>query len=126
MPTPTTTDMGGGHQLTSEQAHSLFNLLSHEQSQYEFSSLKVPGRVSASGAPFVPEPALPPQRPSPILSVLFRKLALTLPGFRDTKPELWSDHVQSVLEDMAAQDLSDSYDKGSIRYALALQRMTYA
>jgi hypothetical protein len=54
----------------------------------------------------------PTRPPSPILNTLFRRLFLTLPGIRAADARLWRVHAQGVLEDMAVQDLSDSYDKG--------------
>ncbi|TIB65178.1 hypothetical protein E3P78_00703 [Wallemia ichthyophaga] len=71
----------------------------------------VPGRVSSSGYPFKPL-ADKPQPPSPALNYLFRQLALTLPGFNTISPELWQQVAQGLLERLAAQDLSDSFDKG--------------
>jgi hypothetical protein len=100
--------------LTDSQAHALFHYLTQAQTWHEFSSLKYPGRISHSGAPFVPDPSTPDRPPSPILNALFRKLFLTLPGVRDAPASLWNVHGQGVLEDMAAQDLSDSYDKGAL------------
>lgn len=100
--------------LTPAQADALLDFLTHAQTFHEFSSLKLPGRVAASGPPFAPSPALPPQPPSPVLNTLFRQLALSLPGLKDADPALWRTHVQGVLEDMAAHELSDSFDKGTI------------
>jgi hypothetical protein len=100
--------------LTDRQAHALFHYLVQAQAWHELSSLKVPGRISHSGPPFVPDPATPARAPSPVLNALFRRLFLTLPGVRDAPVELWSVHAQGVLEDMAAQDLSDSFDKGAL------------
>ncbi|QRV73975.1 PXB domain protein [Ceratobasidium sp. AG-Ba] len=102
--------------LTPSQAHALFNFLTHAQTLGEMQSLKVPGRVSNSGPPF--DPALGPKvegvPPLPILNYLLRRLALTLPGFQDVPLNVWSQHAQIILEGLAAQDLSDSFDKGSI------------
>jgi hypothetical protein len=100
--------------LTPTQAHALLDYLTHAQTLHEFTSLKVPGRVAHCGPPFVPAPTSPSQPPSPILNTLFRRLALSLPGIRDAPPTLWRTHLQGLLEDMALQDLSDSYDKGTI------------
>jgi hypothetical protein len=100
--------------LTDTQAHALFHYLVQAQAWHEFSSLKVPGRISHSGPPFAPDPATPACAPSPVLNALFRRLFLPLPGVRDAPQELWSVHAQGVLEDMAAQDLSDSFDKGAL------------
>lgn len=102
--------------LNPSQAHALFNFLTHTQTLAEMQALKVPGRVSNSGPPF--DPSLGPKvtgvPPLPILNFLLRRLALTLPGFQDVPSTIWSHNAQAVLEGLAAQDLSDSYDKGSI------------
>ncbi|CAE6487015.1 unnamed protein product [Rhizoctonia solani] len=104
--------------LTPAQAHALFSFLTHTQTLAEMQSLKVPGRVSNSGPPFNPElgpnvgETLP--LPLPVLNFLLRRLALTLPGFKDVPKAVWSEHAQQILEALAAQDLSDSFDKGSI------------
>ncbi|ELU43441.1 PXB domain-containing protein [Rhizoctonia solani AG-1 IA] len=82
----------------------------------EMQALKVPGRVSNSGPPFNPKlgPSVGETLPLPILNFLLRRLALTLPGFQDVPKDVWSQHAQQILEALAAQDLSDSFDKGSI------------
>lgn len=77
----------------------------------EFTSTKIPGRVSSSGYPFKPIENLE-QPPSPALNYLFNQLALSLPGFNTITPELWQEGAQGLLERLAAQDLSDSFDKG--------------
>ncbi|CUA70663.1 delta24(24(1))-sterol reductase [Rhizoctonia solani] len=102
--------------ITPAQAHALFSFLTHTQTLAEMQSLKVPGRVSNSGPPFNPKlgPDVGDTLPLPILNFLLRRLALTLPGFKDVPQAVWSEHAQQVLEALAAQDLSDSYDKGSI------------
>lgn len=100
--------------LTSAQAHALFHFLTQHQAWHEFSSLKYPGRISHSGPPFIPDPLTPSRPPSPLLNFLFRRLFLTLPAVKDADPKLWNVHAQGLLEDMAAQDLSDSYDKGKL------------
>jgi hypothetical protein len=102
--------------LSPAQAHALFNFLTHTQTLAEMQALKVPGRVSNSGPPFDPKlgPKVGPVPPLPILNYLLRRLALTLPGFQDVPPNVWSQDAQSILEGLAAQDLSDSFDKGSI------------
>ncbi|KAJ6585287.1 hypothetical protein B0H19DRAFT_1059533 [Mycena capillaripes] len=102
--------------LSPSQAHALFNFLTHRKALAEMQSLKIPGRVSNSGPPF--DPTLGPKvsgvPPLPILNFLLRRLALKLPGFQDVPDAVWSQNAQAVLEGLAAQDLSDSYDKGSI------------
>lgn len=103
-----------GQVLSDSQADALLHFLTHAQTFHEFSALKIPGRVASSGPPFVPLPSAPSSPSLPILNTLFRKLALSLPGFKDADPSLWNRHVQGVLEDMAAHELSDSFDKGTI------------
>ncbi|TIB82059.1 hypothetical protein E3Q22_00401 [Wallemia mellicola] len=97
--------------LTNQQLKSLFDILTHLQSFNEFTSTKIPGRVSSSGYPFKPIENLE-QPPSPALNYLFNQLALSLPGFNTISPELWQEGAQGLLERLAAQDLSDSFDKG--------------
>ncbi|KAJ1306655.1 hypothetical protein OPQ81_007650 [Rhizoctonia solani] len=102
--------------LTPAQAHALFRFLTHAQTLAEMQALKVPGRVSNSGPPFNPKlgPPVEETLPLPVLNFLLRRLALTLPGFKDVPTAVWSEHAQQILEALAAQDLSDSFDKGSI------------
>ncbi|CAE6470725.1 unnamed protein product [Rhizoctonia solani] len=102
--------------LTPAQAHALFSFLTHTQTLAEMQSLKVPGRVSNSGPPFEPKlgPNVGETLPLPVLNFLLRRLALTLPGFKDVPQAVWSEHAQQILEALAAQDLSDSFDKGSL------------
>ncbi|KAG8741469.1 hypothetical protein FRC10_002837 [Ceratobasidium sp. 414] len=102
--------------LSPAQAHALFNFLTHTQTLAEMQSLKVPGRVSNSGPPFDPKlgPKVSDTPPLPTLNYLLRRLALTLPGFQDVPLTVWSQDAQAILEGLAAQDLSDSFDKGSI------------
>ncbi|CAE6435601.1 unnamed protein product [Rhizoctonia solani] len=102
--------------LTPAQAHALFSFLTHTQTLAEMQALKVPGRVSNSGPPFNPKlgPNVGETPPLPVLNFLLRRLALTLPGFKDVPTAVWSEHAQQILEALAAQDLSDSFDKGSI------------
>lgn len=105
---------GGSGKMSREDA--LFHYLCHYEATLEFTSLKLPGRIAAIGAPFVPNAEYPDAGKSPILEFCARHYALTdaLPGFRTVKEDsaFWGGQVQRILESMAAACLSDSYDKG--------------
>lgn len=105
---------GDSGKMSREDA--LFHYLCHYEATLEFTSLKLPGRIAAIGAPFVPNSEYPDAGASPILEFCARHYALTdaLPGFRSVKDDstFWGGQVQRILESMAAACLSDSYDKG--------------
>lgn len=107
-----------GHELDQDQCHALFHYLCHEEAFLEFTSLKIPGRISAFGPPFNKNNSHPSEDPSPILEKCTREFVLTetLPAFADVRDDssFWGDKVQKILENMAESTLSDSFDKGKV------------
>ncbi|BFZ63840.1 RNA polymerase II subunit A C-terminal domain phosphatase [Saitoella coloradoensis] len=102
--------------LSPAEQKSLLSALLHFETYREFTGLKIPGTVSSYGAPFTQTPSLPPQPPSPVIKLLCDRFLFTstLPSIGSAPEQFWSELVEGVLEDMATQNLSDSYDKGVI------------
>ena len=104
--------------LSDSDCKALYNALLHIQLEREFTSLKLPGTVSAYGSPFDPkyisDEAATMSVKSPFLKAMCHQFVFTdtLLAVRDAAPEFWVDEVQVLLERLAEQNLSDSYDKG--------------
>ena len=64
-------------------------------------------------------PDVPRQTPSPILNQLFTIL-LKCPGFADGPIDQMCLDGSRLLESLALNDLSDSYDKGDFAFSLVL------
>ena len=119
--------------LSDNDCKALCNALLHIQLEREFTSLKLPGTISAYGSPFDPEyisdEAATLAVKSPFLNAMYHQFVFTdkLLAVRDAAPEFWRDEVQVLLERLAEQNLSDSYDKGKIgkRKSLGMACIVY-
>lgn len=113
--------------LTPTQLHALFDILNHNETYRSVESFKHPEAVREYGYPFTSaEPATgsdaPPPPPttyapissSPLLQLVLTKLILTVPGMADLPPPFWPVHFQSLMHTLAAANLSESYDKGTL------------
>ncbi|TKA77328.1 hypothetical protein B0A49_02122 [Cryomyces minteri] len=109
----------GSTALSPEQAHALFDILTHHETYAEIENFKYPGAITHYGPPFKLEKGAPST--SPVLQTLLSKFALRLPGLRDVSSDFWQTRCQSLIEELSAAELSESYDKGvlGIRKTLA-------
>lgn len=103
--------------LTPEQSSALFDLLTHYATYDEICAFKSPTAIKEYGSPFQDTK----KTSSPILQSLLSKFILPLPGLRDISPDFWKIRVENMIEELAAANLSESYDKGvlGIRKTLA-------
>lgn len=99
-------------QLSPAQAHALFDILTHQETYSEIELFKDPQAIHKYGYPFPKEQGQPCV--APIMHTLFSKFMLSFPGLCDVPVEFWSDRILSIMEKLAAGDLSESYDKGAI------------
>ncbi|KAL2352902.1 PX-associated-domain-containing protein [Cryomyces antarcticus] len=109
----------GSTALSPEQAHALFDILTHHETYAEIENFKYPGAITHYGPPFKLEKGA--SSTSPVLQTLLSKFALRLPGLRDVSSDFWQTRCQSLIEEISAAELSESYDKGvlGIRKTLA-------
>ncbi|KAI5205687.1 hypothetical protein E4T39_02821 [Aureobasidium subglaciale] len=103
--------------LSPEQSSALFDLLTHHATYDEISQFKSPTAMQQYGPPFQDTKTTS----TPILQSLLSKFILPLPGLRDVSPDFWKVRVENMIEELAAANLSESYDKGvlGIRKTLA-------
>ncbi|KAG9645736.1 hypothetical protein KCU64_g10806, partial [Aureobasidium melanogenum] len=103
--------------LSPEQSSALFDLLTHHATYDEICQFKSPAAMKEYGPPFQNTKTTT----SPILQSLLSKFILPLPGLRDVSPEFWKIRIENIIEELAAANLSESYDKGvlGIRKTLA-------
>ena len=106
-------------EITSSQTFALFNYLNHEETYREFTALKYRDTISLYGHPFNKpcEGSIDSKvKFSPIMKLLYHNFIFTetLPAVRDADVTYWSEHVQVLLERIADQNLSESYDRGRL------------
>jgi len=96
-------------ELTPEQSHALFDILTHHEVYAEIEDFKIPGAVHQYGPPFQDDPNV---STSPILQTLISRFVLTLPGLKEVDQRFWRVQVADIVE---------SYDKGvlGVRKTLA-------
>lgn len=104
--------------LSPAESHALFDILTHHETYAEIEAFKQPGQISTYGPPFQD---VSTKTTSPVLQTLLSKFALPLPGLRDVKKEFWKGGVDKMIDELAAAELSESYDKGvlGVRKTLA-------
>ncbi|KAF2269052.1 hypothetical protein CC78DRAFT_529658 [Lojkania enalia] len=105
--------------LSAAQAHALFDILIHHQLYAEIEAFKYPDTIDRYGYPFRKEDGT--QTTSPLLQCMLNKFVLRLPGLKTVQFDFWQDKVRAIVAELAAAELSESYDKGAIgaRKALA-------
>ncbi|KAF8856128.1 hypothetical protein BDZ45DRAFT_654437 [Acephala macrosclerotiorum] len=97
--------------LTSEQAHALFEILTHHQIYSEIEGFKWPDAIRNYGPPFSKGIN---QSSSPLMQSMFNSLVVKLPGISTLPPEFWKDRFGNVIENLSQPGLSESYDKGTM------------
>nr|POF15164.1 uncharacterized protein CFP56_42052 [Quercus suber] len=104
--------------LTSAQSYALYDILTHSETYAEIEAFKSPETIKTYGVPFQDNLK---SSSSPVLQTLLSKFALELPGLKDVTPTFWTTQVEDLIQDLAAAELSESYDKGllGIRKTLA-------
>lgn len=111
----------GTQQLTPEQAHALFDILTHHETYAEIQALKDPKTVSDFEVPG--DTKKPDSSASPLLQILLQKFVYVLPGLREVAPDFWT-NVKALVAALAQGNLSESYDKGSIGIRKTLSTAT--
>lgn len=110
--------------LSSVQLHALFDILTHHQAYAEIRELKSETTIRTFGYPLQTEDT--DMTSSPLLQILMKRFVLALPGLRDVPPAFWHQKIQALFTALAASDLSESYDKGSIGIRKTLATATAA
>jgi len=98
--------------LSPQQAHALFDILTHHEVHSEIERFKYPEAIENYGHPFPIEDGAPST--SPILQSLFARFILELPGVNSVTPEFWRERCKVIVEKLGAAELSESYDKGTV------------
>lgn len=98
--------------LSPQQAHALFDVLTHHETHDEIQRFKYPDAISNYGPPFENPDGTPSD--SPILQTLLHRFVLQLPGLEDVTAEFWQKRVQSIIRQLGDAELSESYDKGTL------------
>ena len=101
-------------ELTVSQAYALFDILTHHQAHEEVNALGDPNTIAKFGIPLKDQNASAEEPSAPLIQILIRWFILDLPGLRDVSPDFWHRKIHQLFSALAAADLSESYDKGSI------------
>lgn len=110
--------------LSSLQSYALFDVLTHYEAHDEVRNLNYRSTIEQFGYPVQDQPDGPLS--SPLLQILMKRFVLVLPGLRDVSPVFWHQKIQTLFSTLAASDLSESYDKGSIGIRKTLATATAA
>ncbi|KAL8721913.1 MAG: hypothetical protein Q9225_001509 [Loekoesia sp. 1 TL-2023] len=108
--------------LSSEQAHSLFDILTSHTTLTEIESLKLSKNIATFGPPL--QPFYKDATSSPLIRILLQSFVLDLPGLRDVTPHFWTDSVYKLATALDDANLSESYDKGSVGIRRTLSTAT--
>lgn len=100
------------HTLSPQQAHALFDVLTHHETHREIQRFKYPDAIDNYGPPF--ETADSSLSDSPLLQTLLHRFILRLPGLKDVTPDFWQKRIQSIIRQLGDAELSESYDKGTL------------
>lgn len=109
-------------ELSAEQLQALFDILNHNETYRAAESFKRKEAVRGYGYPFNKAeplqagdaPTYAPDSQSPLLQLLLTKCLLTVPSMSDLPADFWPTHFQSIMEQLADANLSESYDKGTL------------
>jgi hypothetical protein len=99
--------------LSPQQLHALFDILTHQQTYNEIQRFKQPTAIQNYGPPF-DHGTDKAGSSSPILQTLLYRFVLQLPGLKELTPDFWEQRCQQLVEKLAAAELSESYDKGTV------------
>ncbi|KAL8667880.1 MAG: hypothetical protein Q9202_000345 [Teloschistes flavicans] len=101
-------------QLSSRQAHALFDILTSHATLTEIENLKYTDIIATFGPPLQPQPSTNQESSSPLLRILLQSFILDLPGFRNVTSHFWTDSVVPLAKALDNSNLSESYDKASV------------
>ena len=104
--------MAASDSLSPQQAHALFDILTHYQTYHEIQQYRYPDGIENYGPPFVIDKDK--SSDSPILQTLLYRFVLTLPGLKDINQDFWQKRVEDLVRRFGDAELSESYDKGTI------------
>ena len=99
--------------LTAQQAHALFDILTHHATYDEIEGFKWPDAIQNFGSPFASSKESQPTS-SPVLHMLLDKFVVELPGLSTLPPEFWQERVQGLLVKLGESEFSECYDKGTL------------
>jgi hypothetical protein len=98
--------------LSPQQAHALFDILTHYQAYAEIQRYKYSDAIENYGPPFAIDAGK--SSDSPILQTLLHRFVLTLPGLKDISEDFWRKRIEDLVRRFGEAELSESYDKGTI------------
>lgn len=98
--------------LSPEQAHALFDILTHHETYSEIEGFKWPAAILKYGPPFSKEEIK--DSSSPLLKELFSSFVLKLPGLTTLPQQFWENIVGNLIFNLGDAALSESYDKGAM------------
>ncbi len=98
--------------LSPDQAHALFDILTHHQIYSEIEGFKWPDAIRNYGKPFSKGEIS--QSSSPLMQDMFKSIAVKLPGIKTLPPEFWQDRIGNLIANLSEPGLSESYDKGTM------------
>lgn len=98
--------------LSPEQAHALFDILTHHQIYSEICGFKHPDAIRNYGTPFSKSEVAKPS--SPLTRTMFTSLVMKLPGISTLQQNFWQNQVATLVARLSEADLSESYDKGTM------------
>ncbi|KAL8689354.1 MAG: hypothetical protein Q9218_004957 [Villophora microphyllina] len=99
-------------QLSSRQAHALFDILTSNATLTEIEHLKYTKTIATFGPPLQPSANEEPS--SPLLRILLQSFVLDLPGLRNVTSNFWTDSILPLVKALDNANLSESYDKGTV------------
>ncbi|KAL8836306.1 MAG: hypothetical protein Q9170_002979, partial [Blastenia crenularia] len=114
--------MPSSSQLSSKQAHALFDILTSHVTLKEIENLKLSETITTFGPPLQPSQKI--ESSSPLLRILLQSFVLDLPGFRNISQHFWTDSIRPLASALDDANLSESYDKGSVGIRRTLSTAT--
>lgn len=98
--------------LSPEQAHALFDILTHHQIYSEICGFKHPDAIRNYGIPFSKGEVAKPS--SPLTRRMFKSFIMKLPGISALQQCFWQNQIATLVARLSEADLSESYDKGTM------------
>ncbi|KAL8699143.1 MAG: hypothetical protein Q9201_006171 [Fulgogasparrea decipioides] len=101
-----------GEELSSKEAHALFDILTSHVTLTEIEDLKYPKTIATFGPPL--QSSATSKTSSPLLRILLQSFVLNIPGLRNVTSHFWTDSINKLTTALDDANLSESYDKGSV------------
>ncbi|TLS31075.1 hypothetical protein PpBr36_03740 [Pyricularia pennisetigena] len=105
--------------LSAAELHALFDILTHYETYSEFVDLRYPDTPANIGYPFAKRikdgSLVHATKPAaPIIQQLLATFVTEIFALRSLPNSFWSVQLQGIFENLAAANLSESYDKGTL------------